>query len=99
MAAVNVVFVSSSNELGAFESGTAGELFGPVPAVVGGGVGTLLVVLFVAWQWPRLRRLGPLRELQPAAVTGGETVIATEGGMAAPHGAADLPPAAKLDRG
>jgi MFS family permease len=64
VAAVNSVFVSSSNELGEFESGVTAEWFGPVLAVVGGGVGTLLVVAFAAWQWPMLWRLGPLTELK-----------------------------------
>ena len=47
VAAVNIVFISSSNELGAFESGTTAAWFGPVASVVGGGVGTMLVVLLV----------------------------------------------------
>ncbi|MGL4555638.1 MAG: MFS transporter [Gemmataceae bacterium] len=63
VAAVNSVFVSSSNELGEFESGVTAGWFGPVAAVVGGGVGTLVVVAFAAWQWPMLWRLGPLTEL------------------------------------
>ncbi len=65
VAAVNSVFISSSNELGEFESGVTAEWFGPVLAVVGGGVGTIVVVLLVAWRWPRLARLGPLHELWP----------------------------------
>jgi hypothetical protein len=70
VAAVNLVFVSSSNELGAFESGVAAELFGPVWAVVGGGVGTMLVVLAAGTRWPRLLRLGHLSALAPRAETG-----------------------------
>jgi MFS family permease len=66
VAAVNSVFISSSNELGAFESGIAAELLGPVGAVVVGGVGTVVVVLAVAWHWPALARLGPLHEVRPA---------------------------------
>jgi hypothetical protein len=65
VAAVNVVFISSSNELGAFESGATAALFGPVVSVVGGGIGTVLVVLLVAGRWPRLLRLRPLHELAP----------------------------------
>lgn len=65
VAAVNIVFVSSSNELGAFESGATAEWFGPVRAVVGGGVGTILIVLLVAAAWPKLARLGPLHALRP----------------------------------
>src|SRR5262249_23600901 len=58
VAAVNIVFISSSNELGAFESGTTANWFGPVASVVGGGLGTLLVVLATMWRWPRLLHLG-----------------------------------------
>lgn len=58
VAAVNIVFISSSNELGAFESGTTAAWFGPVASVVGGGIGTIVVVLLAQWRWPRLWRLG-----------------------------------------
>ena len=47
VAAVNGIFVSSSNEIGAFESGLAARLFGTVPSVLLGGVVTLLVVTYV----------------------------------------------------
>lgn len=63
VAGVNSIFISSSNELGAFESGITAEWFGPVPAVVIGGVGTLLVVMGVALRWPRLVKLGPLSSI------------------------------------
>ncbi len=72
VSAVNSVFISSSNELGAFESGITAQLFGPVVSVVAGGVGTILVVLLVAWHWPRLSGLGPLHQLQPADVESAE---------------------------
>ena len=55
--AVNSVFVGSSNELGAFESGVAAKLFGAVPAVVLGGVAALLVVGVTASRVPALRKL------------------------------------------
>jgi MFS family permease len=58
--AVNFLFISSSNNLGAFESGTAAALLGAVPAVVLGGLGSILVVLFVAKIWPEVAKLGPL---------------------------------------
>ena len=45
--AVNGIFISSSNELGAFESGTAARLMGVVPSAVFGGVMTLVIVLWV----------------------------------------------------
>lgn len=57
VAAVNAVFISSSNELGALESGYAAQWFGPVWGVVLGGIGTLLVVAVVARTWPQLWRL------------------------------------------
>jgi hypothetical protein len=59
--AVNLVFISSSNELGAFESGITAEWFGPVLSVVGGGIGTLVVVLATMARWPSLLRLGSLQ--------------------------------------
>jgi MFS family permease len=65
VSAVHAVFVSFSNELGAFESGATAALFGAVPSVVAGGIGTLLVVLIVARAWPALPALGPLARLTP----------------------------------
>lgn len=64
VSAVNQVFIGASNELGGLESGVTAKLFGPVASVVGGGIGTLLVVLGVAAKWPEVRRLRSLRELQ-----------------------------------
>ncbi|MEO8139476.1 MAG: MFS transporter [Gemmatimonadota bacterium] len=57
VAAVNAVFIGSSNEIGAFESGVAARLLGAVPAVVFGGVVPILVVVLIAWRVPALRRL------------------------------------------
>ncbi len=65
IAAINSVFVGSSNQLGGFESGLAAALFGPVLAVVGGGIGTLLVVMAVALIWPEVRQLGGLAAILP----------------------------------
>ena len=62
IAAVNSLFVSVSNELGGFESGVTAQLIGPVASVVVGGIGTILVVLMVAWIWPEMRHLATLRE-------------------------------------
>jgi hypothetical protein len=64
--AVNSIFVGSSNELGAFESGVTARLLGTVPAVVLGGVASLGVVGIVACTVPRLRRM---REIQPPEVS------------------------------
>jgi len=68
VSAVNSMFIGLSNELGGFESGTVAYLFrsptdkafGTVASVIGGGVGTLLVVAFVALQWPQVRQYGRL---------------------------------------
>jgi len=62
VSAVNNIFIGSSNELGAFESGVTAALFGPVISVVAGGIGTILVVLGVAAKWPQVRAIGPLQE-------------------------------------
>jgi MFS family permease len=62
VAAVHNVFVGTSNELGEFESGLAAWLLGPAIAVAAGGVGTILVVILIAFTWPEVRRLGRLGE-------------------------------------
>lgn len=61
ISAVNAIFIGSSNELGAFESGVAARLLGAIPAVVLGGVVALLTVGVTAWKVPVLRRLGEIR--------------------------------------
>jgi MFS family permease len=58
--AVDMVFIGTSNELGQFESGLTAQWFGTVPAVVLGGVGTLVVIALWAWRFPELRRAGEL---------------------------------------
>lgn len=58
--AVNALFIGTSNELGGFESGAAAALFGPVVAVVAGGIGSLLVVAGVHRIWPEVARFGAL---------------------------------------
>src|SRR6185503_4722198 len=60
ISAVNNIFIGTSNELGALESGLTAALFGPVISVVAGGIGTILVVLATAWKWPQVRRIGRL---------------------------------------
>lgn len=65
VAAVNSVFIESSNELGGFESGLVARLFTPVISVVSGGIGTVVVVLAMAWLIPELRRLGKLEMPKP----------------------------------
>jgi hypothetical protein len=58
VSAVNSVFIGSSNELGAFESGVMAKLLGTVPTVVMGGLASLLVVGVTARLVPKLRQLG-----------------------------------------
>ena len=60
VSAVNNIFIGTSNEFGALESGLTAALFGPVISVVAGGIGTILVVLGVASLWPETRRIGAL---------------------------------------
>ena len=62
ISSVNSIFIGISNELGSFESGLAAALFGPLIAVVAGGIGTILVVLIVARVWPEM---GQLKTLAP----------------------------------
>ena len=57
VSAVNSIFIGSSNELGAFESGVAARAFGTVHAVVAGGVAALVVVVVTARVVPALRTL------------------------------------------
>ncbi len=52
--AVNGIFVSSSNEIGAFESGVAAKIFGTVPSVIIGGSVTMIIV---AWVWIKSKEL------------------------------------------
>jgi MFS family permease len=62
VSALNSLFIGTSNELGAFESGFVANFFGPVISVVSGGIGTLLIVLGMTWLSPELRRYGRLGE-------------------------------------
>ncbi|MGA2112899.1 MAG: MFS transporter [Anaerolineales bacterium] len=67
ISAVNSIFIGASNELGGFESGLTAGLFGPILSVVGGGIGTLLVVLSVAGIWPEMRRLKTVDAVEETA--------------------------------
>lgn len=58
--AVDMIFIGASNELGEFESGLAAQWLGAVPAVVLGGVGTILVTILWAWLFPELRNADKL---------------------------------------
>src|SRR6202000_64270 len=61
--AVEMVFISASNQLGSFESGLAASLVGTVPAVVGGGAMTMLIA--VSWRrfFPALANVDRLEEV------------------------------------
>jgi hypothetical protein len=65
--AVEMVFISASNELGAFESGVAAALVGAVPAVVIGGVLTVGVAVVWTRLFPDLARVDRLDELRPTS--------------------------------
>lgn len=56
VSAVNSMFIISSNELGAFESGFAARLFGLVPSIILGGIGTLAVVAVISALSPKFRK-------------------------------------------
>ena len=72
VSAVNSLFIGTSNELGGFRSGIVAYLFtmptflgsaaatGAIVSTVTGGIGTILVVLAVAWIWPQIRKYGKL---------------------------------------
>lgn len=60
VSAVNAVFIGASNELGEFESGITAAWWGVVPAVVVGGLGTVIVTLLFAWRMPQLRHIDSL---------------------------------------
>lgn len=64
VAAVNSIFVGSSNELGAFESGLTAKLMGTVTAVVFGGSMTLLIVIFTGIKLPGFRTLDLQKDLE-----------------------------------
>src|SRR5436190_2540200 len=67
VSAVNQIFIGSSNELGAFESGVAARLLGAVPSVVVGGAITVVVALVTNWVFPALARLDSFGEYAAAA--------------------------------
>jgi MFS family permease len=64
VAAVNSIFVGSSNELGAFESGLTAKLMGTVTAVVFGGSMTLLIVVFTGIKLPGFRTLDLQKDME-----------------------------------
>ncbi len=63
VSAVNSMFIGTSNQLGEFESGVTASLFGAVPAVVLGGIGTMLVAILWSRMFPSLRDVQSLANL------------------------------------
>jgi len=63
VSSVNQIFIGSSNEIGAFESGVAARIMGTVPSVVFGGSITILTVLVVSLSVPQLRRLRSISDV------------------------------------
>ena len=66
--AVEMVFISASNELGAFESGVVAALVGTVASVVAGGAATIAIALSWTRLFPGLAQMGRLEELRPEPV-------------------------------
>jgi MFS family permease len=68
VSAVNSLFIGTSNEFGQFESGLTAQWFGTVPAVVIGGVGTLVVIALWTWLFPELRGASTLTSRTPSGL-------------------------------
>ena len=64
VSAVEMIFVGASNEIGQFESGITAQWFGAVPAVILGGIGTLIITGLWAWNFPELRRVETMTSLK-----------------------------------
>jgi branched-subunit amino acid ABC-type transport system permease component len=60
VSAVNGLFIGASNELGGFESGLTAQWWGAVPAVVVGGIGSLVVTILAATLFPSIRQADEL---------------------------------------
>jgi hypothetical protein len=71
--AVENVFIGASNELGAFESGVVAQAIGTPATVIGGGVGTLVVVGVWMASFPSLRRIDRFEDLELRPATGQST--------------------------
>jgi hypothetical protein len=63
--AVEMVFISASNQLGYFESGLAAALVGAIPAVVGGGIMTMLIAVSWSRLFPALAEVDRLEAVKP----------------------------------
>jgi len=62
VSAINTLFVGTSNQLGEFRAGMMAAATGAVPAVVLGGVGTIVIAALWMWRYPELRRLRSLHD-------------------------------------
>jgi MFS family permease len=65
VSAVNNIFIVASNDIGGLESGVTAWLFTPVISVVGGGIGTIMVVIAAALIWPQILAIGSLEDVRP----------------------------------
>jgi MFS family permease len=74
VSAVNQIFIGSSNELGAFESGVAARLLGTVPSVVVGGAITVTVAVVTNWVFPSLAKLDSFADYAAAAEPGASPI-------------------------
>jgi MFS family permease len=69
VSAINNIFITASNDIGGVESGLTTWLFNSaVISVVGGGIGTILVVIAAAITWPQILKIGSLQEIRPVVV-------------------------------
>jgi MFS family permease len=68
--AVDMIFIGASNEFGEFESGVTAQWFGTVPAVVLGGIGTLVVIGLWSWLFPELQKAGELDKITSSSLQG-----------------------------
>ena len=72
--AVEMIFIGASNEFGEFESGITAQWLGTVPAVILGGIGTLVIVSLWAWLFPELRKTETLKSVQAKTITSSQAV-------------------------
>ena len=71
VSAIHTLFVGCTNELGEFRAGLFASLFGPVPAALVGGFGTLVIVALWTQLFPSLRRVDRLSEVTPRSAPTG----------------------------
>ncbi len=69
VSAVNSLFIGTSNQLGDFRSGVTAEWFGPIPSVLIGGIGTLIVVAASLKLFPELARIDSVEDVRKDATS------------------------------